>query len=304
MTCAAAATSIHASVAASHDPSALSDADLVNAARSLGGLAGGEAALLTALLDANATADAISDAVGRQAGLAARVLKVANSAYYGQPRAVGSIVKAVQLLGTDAVRGIAAAACFDRLLVRNEQLARRAEELHRHSVAVACAAQALARLVRPDVAGDFFLAGLLHDLGVSVQMKLQPRGFAAAPLPVAAAERAAREELQFGASHERCSAVVFSAWALPAWFAAVARHHHRPDEAGDLAADAAVLALADLAAARAGYGLASDAVADIDATDAASVAALCAQAAIDATAWIAVADALPSSAGTLLASLA
>ena len=65
------------------------------------------------------------------------------------------------------MRGIAAAACFERTIMRVPEgaLIRRSAFVS-HSLAVGAAAEALASLQFCELAGDAFMAGLLHNLGV------------------------------------------------------------------------------------------------------------------------------------------
>lgn len=269
---------------------ALDDEAIVQAARgvALSGAAG--ATLLPALLDPDADGSTIARRIAEHPALAARVLKVANSAYYGLPRAVASIDRAIQMLGTAAVRSIAAAAAFDRLLGRGERLAPRLDALRHHSLAVGCAAHALARGTSAVVAGEAFVAGLLHDLGLAIQMKLRPEAFEGEPPPpMPAAEREAWERATIGACHACCAAVAFEAWGLPASLSAVVSRHHASPGSADAGLEVARLALADAAAAAAGFAQADD-----PAVDDAAVAAWCALAGIDPESWTAVVAALPA----------
>ena len=104
----------------------------------------------------------------------------------------------------------------------------------RHSVATAVAAQTLARLAHPELAAEAFVAGLLHDLGVMVQLRLDPGGvitliddLRADP----AREITALEDERMGASHAHCAAVVFESWKLPGSLVAATNHHHDPASA-------------------------------------------------------------------------
>ena len=131
--------------------------------------------LLSALCQPDATAQSISRLIGSEPGLAARVLRVANSPFYGVTRAIATIDRAVVVLGLDAVRGIAAAGCLDRSLSRGDPLLNMSQLL-RHSVATAAAAEALARMSDRSLAPEAFMAGLLHDFGSVLMTRLDPQG--------------------------------------------------------------------------------------------------------------------------------
>ena len=165
----------------------------------------------------------------------ARVLRVANSAYYGHPRSIKTMERALMLLGRDAVRGIAAATCFDRAMARGMNgTAVDMGAVSRHSLTAAVAAEALAVIARPAMAGEAFIAGLLHNLGIAVQLHLDSHGIEAminANRSGAAYGIRALESNHAMVGHEECLAVVFAAWEMPDGLVAAAGHHHAPMDA-------------------------------------------------------------------------
>ena len=188
--------------------------------------------IIAALCDPGVSAAGIAALVAEEPTLYARVLRVANSAYYGQSRSVSSVERALVLLGVDAVRGIAAAACLDRTFARaaNDGMVNMRAMIH-HSHATAAAADSLARISHPALAPEVFIAGLLHNLGVAVQVQLDtPAVRAIIDLRRNGDRRDIRvlESEQSAVSHEECAAVIFDAWQLPQSLIAGIRHHHDP----------------------------------------------------------------------------
>jgi HD-like signal output (HDOD) protein len=237
-------------------------AAILRAAVAVGIVGGGPGAaprLLARLCDPAVDGGEIVAITGRDPGLAARVLRVANSAYYGRSRTVKTVDHAVSILGLDAVRGIAAAACLDRSLLRSGATAQLdVDALVGHSLATAVLAEQLARGEFRRHAGDAFIAGLLHNLGTLVQAQLHQR-----PMQMALQGHATRDvddiralEEQAGLTpHEYCVRVVFEDWALPSLLSEATAGHHAPlsvaQEARPLAA---LLHVAAAFAADAGYG--------------------------------------------------
>ena len=222
-------------LAAPPDAPALSAAHAA-ALRALGASAGGAAAarLLAMLYDPQVEAEAIVACLRSEPVLAARVLKVANSPYYGQSGRVGSLERAIQILGLKAIRAISAAGALDRLTPGSAGAAFDAQQFRRHSGAVACAAQALARRCLPALDGEAFMAGLLHDIGVLLLVKSDPARMSRFEPDRSGDELAARERelAHFGLTHEAAGVLVAEHWALPAWLArALGRHHTRFDPA-------------------------------------------------------------------------
>jgi len=213
----------------------VTDDQVLLAASEIGVLGAGQGlipVIMSRLCDPESTAHEVAQVIGQEPGLAARVLRVANSAYYGASGKVATIERAFVLLGVDAVRGIAAAACLNRATVRAIQASPiEIESMQRHAVAVACAAESLARVSHRSLAAEAFIAGLLHDFGVTLQLHVDR----ARLLEVIGALRAdpqrnPREaERSIGCiGHERCAAIVFRAWNLPESLIAAVNHHHQP----------------------------------------------------------------------------
>ncbi len=142
--------------------------------------------------------------------------------------------RALLRLGLDAVRGIAAVTCLDRTMVRSNGCLVDMKVLVQHSLVTAAAAESLARIQRRSLAPAAFIAGLLHNLGVAVQIHLDTPGINAM---IAARQTDATRDIRLlelecaAVGHEECVAVMFEAWQLPDSLVAAARHRHDPMEA-------------------------------------------------------------------------
>jgi HD-like signal output (HDOD) protein len=192
-------------------------------------------AIMAALCDPKTTPGQLAALIESEAALYARVLRVANSSYYGQSRTISTVARALVLLGFDAVRGIAAAACLQRSLPRSHEpplIDTRA--LMTHSIATAAAAELLARTARPARAADAFITGLLHNLGTVVQIQVDVAGV------MAMLDRrmqgdtrgiAILESEYASVSHELCVALIYESWNLPDAVIAATGHHHSPQSA-------------------------------------------------------------------------
>ncbi len=235
--------------------------EVVAAARALGVSGGsGTAALLALLYDADVDVDEVLRCVRSEPALAALVLKVANAAYYRQARSVGTIDRALQVLGLSAIRGIAAAGCMDRLTISAVGRGFDAARFRSHSLAVAAASQTLSQRAGAGVDAEAFMAGLLHDIGIVLLARLRPQALAAAAgLPATDAATSLQAETDLiGADHATCGALLADAWGLPAWLGAALQAHHLPRTGAPVSGIDALpvlLALGDHAAHQAGYGL-------------------------------------------------
>lgn len=216
----------------------ISPKDILDAARALGILSGSASSaprLLATLCQEGVEPREVARIIGQEPGLAARVLRVANSAFYGVPRAIATIDRAVVVLGLDAVRGIAAAACLDRSITRaGEPSVLDMTAFLDHSVATAAAAESLARIRHRAIAPEAFIAGLLHDLGTVLQLRLDAAGLAALVTVVRGGSDSPMSEIELQhvrVGHETCAAVLFEAWNLPAGITAAVANHHAPGNA-------------------------------------------------------------------------
>lgn len=226
----------------------ITNADITKAAASLGLLGSGPQTahqVLAALCDPALDVAQLTALVAREPGLAARVLKVANSAYYGHSRHIATLERALVVLGLDAVRGITAAACLDRSLLRRSHAGGAdPRALINHCVASAFAAEQLAKRSGRSSGPEAFMAGLLHDFGVPAQEQLDPKGVAALvealrTRPDADAAQLEAELVQV--SHARCAQVVFEDWHLPESIVQAALHHGDPSQAPEPARELTVL---------------------------------------------------------------
>ena len=209
--------------------------------------------------DPDSTAQDLNKIISNDPALGARILKVVNSAFYGLPGQIGSINRAIVLLGLNAVKNIAIAASLAKLF-RGGQICPGfdAKDLWSHSIAVAAATKQLSDRISLGLPDEAFLAGLIHDLGIMVEIQARRAKF------VEAFEKFNKddsltlrqaEEQVIGATHEQFGAELCKLWKFPASLKHVTGFHHRPME---LAADHRTLTslvhVADIVAARAQVG--------------------------------------------------
>lgn len=209
--------------------------------------------------DPDSTIAELERLITNDPALGVRILKLANSAYYGMSRRISSIERAVALLGFKAVRNVAVAATLVKLFRGGHAGGSfDAEELWTHSLAVATGARILAERTRLVNCDEAFLAGLIHDAGILVELQAFGRDFHRMIEEVAGdsglsfrqAERAA-----FGATHEEFGEGLCQSWSFPAPLRFVTGYHHRPWVLDDDHRSLPTLVhVADVLAARLGLG--------------------------------------------------
>ncbi len=211
--------------------------------------------------DPRTNAADIARALSMDQAMTVRLLKLANSAFYGGMRRVATVTEAVVLLGQRTVRNMAIALSCQELLDRAlPGYGMDTGELWRHSFCCAYAAQALARKAGYRVAEEAFVGGLLHDIGKVILNLYMQAEFAKvsklaslASLPFMEAER-----LVLGFDHAEAGARVLEKWNLPAPLVASVRYHHSPQDEPEPSALTAIVHLADVQCLMMGVGLGGD----------------------------------------------
>src|SRR6266704_4794029 len=160
--------------AAANDPSVLI-AEAIKKVTTIATLPEVTARIVATVEDPRSTAAALHKIVAHDPALATRILKVVNSAFYGLPGQIGSVERAIVLLGLNAIKNIAVAASLGQLF-RGIKLTDKftAKDLWTHCIAVGVAARELARQMKVPIADEAFLAGLIHDTGILVGLQVWP----------------------------------------------------------------------------------------------------------------------------------
>jgi len=200
----------------------------------------------------------VAAALRKDPGLAVKVLRLANSSWYGFSRSTDSLEQAAVNLGLNGIRSLAIAASSYSWLARElPGWGIGPEQLWTHSSSAALASQRLAqrsRLAEPDLA---LTAGLLHDIGlVAMSLALGTKSRAVKDYSI-------REKMPFplveqkvlGFDHCQVGAGLAEAWGLPERIVEAIRWHHEPGKAKQYFGLAAVVHAGIQAADSLGYGL-------------------------------------------------
>lgn len=148
-------------------------------------------------------------------GLSARVLRVANSSFYGLPREVGSIQDAVMVLGFDTVRSLVLSVGVMRAFEAQAGVFDR-QAYWRRSFRVAVYTEALAQELGHEQRLAF-AAGMFHEVGLLVLDVCIPHQFAAilAQQQVSGVDIVEVERTELGFSHADIGAEMARRWNFP-----------------------------------------------------------------------------------------
>ena len=217
--------------------------------------------VITELMDAMSSSDVtvakVTEIVETDPALTAKILRVANSPFYGLRSDVTTIGQAFRLLGLDEI-GQLLLTC--QMKSRLQSLDRRQHEqlerLWHHSVATAVAARIIASRLHAGTEGKEYTAGLLHDMGKLVLIQYYPEEMATIVLLTESdTDESEAERSVTGMPHTEIGRLVGEKWRLPKEYLDVMQFHHRPTAAPNAPLLTAIVRCADLLAERWEYGI-------------------------------------------------
>lgn len=186
--------------------------------------------LMLAFTDEELETETLARKLSRDQALVARVLRVANSPFYGLRRQICTVQEAIVVLGLSSVRMLVTAAAVIGQFPTRE----RRDDLHafwQHSIGVACCAKVLCEHVGEHVGENHdtaFVCGLLHDIGRLVLVHYYPLQYAQVEdyCVLEDVSRLDAERAVLGLDHAAIGAALVAHWNFPQQIQqAVAGHH-------------------------------------------------------------------------------
>jgi len=202
--------------------------------------------LLRSFDDDNISLGAVADLIGKDSTLAAKVLRLANSARYSPSHQIARISDAAAALGLETLRNLSMAACLSGAFPVVKGLDR--AQFWRHSMATANYARILSKMLQLD-ADTAYLAGLMLRTGQLLMAMSEPE--LVADVEAHAAEPGSRfslEEHRFGCTHADVTASLAAHWHFPAELVEAFKDANTPMEIRPFSLMAAVLHLAEVLA--------------------------------------------------------
>jgi len=186
--------------------------------------------------DPKSSAAQLHTIVSHDPALVTRILKVVNSAFYGLPGQIASIERAIVLLGLNAVKNIAVAASLGQLF-RGVKLCEgfTAKDLWTHCIAVGVTARELAKTQKLPIADEAFLAGLIHDIGILVELQTAPEQLKKIcdETRKGTGSFCDHEREMTGVDHQMLGMGLAELWKFPRACQLVAGFHHNPSALSD-----------------------------------------------------------------------
>jgi len=207
--------------------------------------------ILEAVRSEENTFDELALIISADPALAARILKIANSALYGFPTPVDSLSKATALIGTDALKNIALSFVIVQDFQDLPQGAFDLNQFWRRAITAAVAAELLAEQIGIRNQ-DLFVAALLQDIGVLLFYLSDPAGYTALQDEKRVSDRTAcdLEKERFGYDHTEVGGHLLQSWQLPeSIYTPIRLHHSACNGSEPHAHTAMILQMADRIAA-------------------------------------------------------
>ena len=200
----------------------------------------------------------VARVISQDPAIAAKILQIANSAYFGQRREVSTISRAVVVLGLEMIMNLVLATSVFQSLASESVPGLEQEEFWKHCLTCGMAASTLERTIsrkrkRAEIA---MLAGTLHDLGKLVLAQYMPERYT----EVLSASRNQQLDLWeveqeiLGTTHAAVGGHLAEWWNLPARISDALHWHHEPGESERDAKMTAVVHFADIVVHRANIG--------------------------------------------------
>lgn len=204
--------------------------------------------------DPDTTTEQMGKVISRDHILAAKLLRLVNSAFYGFPQKISSLSSAIILLGFNVIRSlILSSSIFD--LMESHDL-----ELWEHSMGCALASNVIAKRLGIQDPEEISTAGLIHDIGkVAIKIEL-PKQYqqilsliSMKKIPMREAER----EI-LGLDHAEAGGWLAKNWNLPAKLVEPITCHHEPRNAQKDQLASSIVHFGDILIRSLGYGHADD----------------------------------------------
>lgn len=188
--------------------------------------------LMAELQSEDSSTARVGTIISKDAGMTAKILQIANSAFLGLRCHISNPAQAVCMIGMDMVRALVVSVHVFSQFEGQPSVNARWQDLWEHSVAVATLAKKIAASQKAIkiVTEDSFTAGLLHDVGKIILLAEMPSEYGAIidRLVDTSLSLADLEREKFGCTHADVGAYLIGLWGLPHSLTQAVGFHDRP----------------------------------------------------------------------------
>ncbi len=185
------------------------------------------------IYDPDSTMTDVADVLSHDPAICARILKVANSAFFGVPSKVETVKAAIRLLGTQQVHDLVLAATITKTFPEIPDNLISMEDFWVNSVRCGLLAKLLAEQCNPRDGERFFLASLLHDMGHLIMYQTIPEESREALITARQDKRPLHlvEREIVGCDYAQVGACLMENWNFPDTWVQALRYQNEPAEA-------------------------------------------------------------------------
>jgi diguanylate cyclase (GGDEF)-like protein len=185
--------------------------------------------------DPNIQISKVADSIGKDPALAAKVLRIANSAFYAQRRASSNIKQALVIIGLNAALTLALSFSLVSSLRGLKPNGIDYRRFWRRTLISATASRAFGETLKVGQEEELFLAGLLQDVAVLAIDRCARDFYVKLPPDFSHAALIEFEKQQLGKDHAAIGGALLKSWNLPErLYEAVAQSHKPEAAAGDM----------------------------------------------------------------------
>ena len=190
--------------------------------------------------------DRLAEIVAQDPGMAARVLKLANSALYSVRAQIGSVHQAITLLGARQVNDLVLVTAVARAFKGVSNALMNMDLFWETSIHTAALASVLGRLGSKGRADSLFTSGLLHDIGHLLMYEVVPTASALALERSTGRpwDRYKYERELVGCDYAEVGGELLRQWQLPEYLVRPVAQHVEPLDATEYLYESAIIHLA------------------------------------------------------------
>ncbi len=186
--------------------------------------------VLRALDNVDINANTLAKMIERDQTLATRVLQVANSPFYGFSRRISTIDLAVVVMGLNSIKEIVIGLVVQRFFGKSKRSIIDINQFWKYSLFCGASSRVIARKLGYKLAGEAFVTGLMHDLGLIILSDHFNWHFRRIWNLAQTDEYSLleAEELVLGCNHGDIGAWLAEKWNFPEHLCNALRNHHIP----------------------------------------------------------------------------
>lgn len=199
----------------------------------------------------------IAQCIERDPAITGKVLRAANSAYYGFSN-VNTVGRAISCLGMNSIRSLVISVALQNMLAgRSHSQAFNKTEFWKHSLAVGIACRILGTMKMPYKADEIYSAGMMHDVGYIALDRFAAREMdeMVRQSKASGASLTMLMQMTLGFDHRAVGALLADKWHLPPMMRNAVLYHLEPEEDGDFFETTAIVSAGDVLANQAGFDM-------------------------------------------------